>query len=48
MDRTRVPTQAEVDAAKTVWQSAKTDPERKRAEALYRQLHAKRLREELG
>ena len=48
MDRTRIPTQAEVDTAKTAWQSAKTDPERQRAEAIYRQLHARRRRDDLG
>lgn len=48
MDRTTVPTQEEVDAARTAWESTKTEPARKRAEALYRQLNARRLRETVG
>jgi hypothetical protein len=48
MDRTKVPTQEEVNAAKTAWEIATTDSEKRRAATLYRQLQARRLRETLG
>jgi hypothetical protein len=49
MDRTRVPTQEEVNTAKTVWEAAKTSDAPKasldRAEAQYRQLLGRFFRE---